>query len=518
MSAASRRPAREQRTARRKAQRQLRKRQRAAGISTASHPSRPNRNSPYQTIEQEEQARIEAVVEHARLIRRQLATLLAELSQIPDPRKPFLLTHKLTTLMVYGILMFVLHSGSRRKTNEKFTAPAMKDALMQLFPDLESVPHHQTLFRLLSDIDPERIETAQMALVASLMREKKFRDHLVEGRYLIAIDGTQKLVRRQLPADRWLQRKVGAEGKKRTQYYVYVLEANLVLSNGVTIPLMSEFLDYHQGDSEREKQDCEQRGFFRLAERLKKAFPHLPIMVLLDGLFPTGPVISRCRHYRWRFMIVLKDGSLPYVWQEYQGLRRLLGEQERLSQRWGERDQQFELVNEIDYHYGDKQKRRLTVHLAVCRESWPAVQEQNKVVQCSRKWAWLSDAPFRRETTHLRCNLAGRHRWAIEEGILVEKCQGYQYEHCYAENWNAMRGYHYLMRIAHLLNVLASLSSSLAAGFKERGAQGFIEWIRTTLSGRWLHPQPAGLQARLNAPFQLRLVLPVPEPPVPLAA
>jgi hypothetical protein len=462
-------------------------------------------------VEQEEQARTEALIEHARLIRDKLPTLLKKLSRIRDPRKPLLLRHKLTTLMVYGILMFVLQTGSRRRSNEKLSAPAMKSALMALFPDLESLPHHDTLYRLLAAIEPERIEEAQVALVRDLIRDKKFSDHLVEGCYPIAMDGTQKLIRRLLPDDPWLQRQVGAEGKKRTQYYVYVLEANLVLSNGVSIPLMSEFLNYHKGDSEREKQDCEQRAFFRLAERLKKAFPHLSIMLLLDGLFAGGPVMSRCRDYGWQFMIVLQDASLPQLWQEYHGLRRLLTKEDRLSQRWGDRDQSFELVNDIDYRYGDNGTNRLTIHLVVCQESWEEVDAEGRRVERSGRWAWISDLPFSRETVHVRCNLGARHRWGIEEGLLVEKRQGYDYEHCYALDWNAMRGYHYLMRIGHLLNLLASFASTLTRAFKERGAQGFIEWLCSTLSGRWL--DPALLMAWLTAPFQLRLLFPLPQAP-----
>ena len=324
MNRATRGNARQMKRFRKQAQRQFRASQKAQGIIKGSHPTRPNRTSPYETVEQEGQARTDAVIEQARLIREQLPTLLKELSQIPDPRKPLLVRHKLTTLMLYGILMFVLQTGSRRKSNEKLSAPAMKEALMALFPDLESIPHHDTLYRLLAAIEPEGIEEAQVALVRDLIRDKKFSDHLVQSCYLIAIDGTQKMVRRLLPDDAWLQREVGAEGKKRTQYYVYVLEANLVLSNGVSIPLMSEFLNYGKGDSEREKQDCEQRAFFRLAKRLKQAFPHLRIMLLLDGLFANGPVMDRCRDYRWHFMIVLQDGSLPQVWQEYQGLKKVL--------------------------------------------------------------------------------------------------------------------------------------------------------------------------------------------------
>ncbi len=42
------------------------------------------------------------------------------------------------------------------------------------------------------------------------------------------------------------------------QYYVLVLEAGLAFSGGMTIPLMSEFLSYTQGDTDTKKQDCEQ--------------------------------------------------------------------------------------------------------------------------------------------------------------------------------------------------------------------------------------------------------------------
>ncbi|MBK7237789.1 MAG: hypothetical protein IPI02_20035 [Sterolibacteriaceae bacterium] len=37
------------------------------------------------------------------------------------------------------------------------------------------------------------------------------------------------------------------------------------------------------------------------------------MMLLLDGLYPNGPVLERCRDYHWQFMIVLKDDSPPTV-------------------------------------------------------------------------------------------------------------------------------------------------------------------------------------------------------------
>jgi hypothetical protein len=473
-------------------------------LNPRSHTTRPNRSSAYETVEQEQQARSEATLEHARVIRSKLPVLLRQLSKIPDPRNPLQITHKLTCLMIYGILMFVLQTGSRRKTNEALTAPAMKEQLLRLFPDLQSIPHHDTLYRLLATVEVDRIEEAQVQVVRSLIRDKKFCHDLIEGCYMIAIDGTQKLVRRQLPDRQWLQRKVGAAESKKTQYYVYVLEANLVVASGMTIPLMSEFLDYTKGDSEREKQDCEQRALYRLAKRLKKAFPHLPILLLLDGMFAIGPVMQLCRDYHWHYLIVLQDGSLSQVWEEYRGLKRLLTAEEQLLQIWGDRKQQFHWINDIQYGWGPNERKTLTIHLVVCEESWQEVNERAQVVRQHSRYAWVSDLPYCKKTVHKRCNLGARHRWTIEEGILVEKRQGYNYEHCYANDWNAMRGYHYLMRIGHLLNVLAAFSVKLTKAFKEWGPQGFIEFIRTTLSGLWL--ESSEVRRILSQPFQLRIV------------
>jgi hypothetical protein len=45
---------------------------------------------------------------------------------------------------------------------------------------------------------------------------------------------------------------------------------------------------------------------------------------------------------------------------------------------------------------------------------------------------------------HTRCNLGARYRWGIEGAFLVVKHQGYAYEHLFAKQYNAIKGYHSL--------------------------------------------------------------------------
>jgi len=445
-----------------------------------------------------------------RCMQQLMPDLLKRLEKIPDPRNPKKLKHRLTVLMRYGILVFVFQYSSRREANRDITRPVFEDNLRLLFPQLDELPHADTLFRLLCRIDVSQIETAHVELVNRLIRNKKFTRYLINNCYPMAIDGSQKIAFSTLWDENLLQRRIGpivdadSDEVQDYQYYVYVLEASLSFRNGMVIPLMSEFLEYDTDDDQTTKQDCEQKAFHRLAARIKKAFPRLPIMLLLDGLYPNGPIMQRCRQYHWDFMIVLKDGTLPTVWEEYHSL---LGYQEenREQHQWGERRQVFRWVNQIDYTFGTNQKQHLEVNVVVCQERWEAVDPNTmEIITKTAKHAWISSRPLNRLNLHTRCNLGARYRWGIESGFLVEKHQGYSYEHAFAKDWNAMKGYHYLMRLAHLFNTLARFSSELAGLFLELGVRAAIGFIRNTLTGPWLEPQEVEL--RLKRPFRLRLV------------
>ena len=483
----------------------LRERKKAQGLEPAATATLPNSVCGYENVSEERQARLEAVTEQVKILRKKLPILLLRLRKIPDPRNPKKLKHKLTCLMIYGILIFVLQVSSRREANRELTRPMFKENLMLLFPELEDMPHQVTLMRLLDRIEVDQIEAAQIELVQQLMRKKKFQRYMIQGCYPIAFDGTQKMVRKVPWSEECLERRVGAEEEKQKQYYVYVVEVNLVFGNGMVIPLMSEFLEYNKGDTAEAKQDSEPRGYHRLAERLKKAFPRTRFMVLLDGLYPNGPVMEGCGNYNWQFMIVLQDGSLPQVWEEYRGLKKLSEPQDRLENIWGDRIQKFHWVNDIEYSYGPNGRKRQIVHVVVCEESWEEVDPQTQqIVTKQSRHVWLSSKPLDCTNVLIRCNQGARHRWGIESGLLVEKRCGYQYEHCFSYSWNAMKGYHYLMRIGHLLNELVLNAVQLATIVATLGARGFIHFIRQTLSGPWLDAEQ--VRRRLSQPSYLRFV------------
>ena len=195
MSKPSRRPGREaikaQRKQRKESQQELRRTQKDAGLDVPARVNIPNRTSQYQSVEEEKSARLEAVSQQVKVYRAVLPDLLKRLSRISDPRSPRKIKHKLTVLMIYGILCFAFQMSSRREAGREMTRPMFMANLQRLFPDLKDLPHHDTLARLLERIDVNEIEEAHVDMIRHLIRGKKFLPYLINGCYPVAIDGTR---------------------------------------------------------------------------------------------------------------------------------------------------------------------------------------------------------------------------------------------------------------------------------------------------------------------------------------
>lgn len=508
MSKPSRRANREeikaQRKQRKRAQKALRDELRKKGLNGSSHATISNHKCEYKDENEERRARNEASWEQLKVFRAKLPVLLRQLSRIPDPRNPKKTKHKITILLIYGILVFVLQMSSSREATREMSRPMFWENLKSVFPELEDVPHHDTLKRLLEQIAVDQIQSTQIELIREWIRKKKFNRYLINGCYPIAMDGTQKFARDWIWDEQCLERTVGSGETSRSQYYVYVFQASLAFQGGMSIPLMSEFLTYTQDDSCNSKQDCELKAFHRLAARIKGAFPALRIIVLLDGLYPNGPVMERCRKYKWQYMIVLQDKSLPSVHDEFEAISEL-EPKNRYTRLWGNRRQNFRWANDIEYDFVANGKKTEIIHVIECIETWREIEKGgSRIVEKSARHLWISSEPLNRQNLHERCNLGARSRWTIEEGFLVEKHHGYQYEHCFSYDWNVMKGYHYLMQLGHMFNVMARYSEGLAKIIKDTGIRGLIRFVRESIASPWL--DRTWIAERLTAPFQLRLV------------
>ena len=461
-----------------------------------------------------EEAEEEMMTSYARFLRILLPGIMAKLSRIEDPRDPRKVRHSLPFLLLIGIIMFLSHRTSRRSVNRTIVRSSVLSMVEEFVPGVNDMPHADTLARLLSNIDAEKINIHYEEMIKEFINSNQFKE-VQSGRFRVAIDGTRKFSRKYKWDDRALHQNADDEDKQL--YYVSVLESVLILNNGMTLPLLTEFMENedsaqnewenqakiennstfeanHGGkdnkksedSDQKQKQDCETKAFHRLSKRLVKLLGKGCVSLVLDGLYATGPIISRCNEYGWDYMISLKHKCLKTVWEDFNGLREI-EPNNTLKAQWGQRGQLYNWSNGLEYTYGNNHKR-LKLNLVTCRETWieehPRSGGKPKIM--TTEYAWLSSKRISENNVFELCTIIARSRWHIENSFLTLKHQGYNYTHCYSYKWNVMKGFHYLMKFGRFLNVLIAYSESLSTYVQIEGQRGFVKTVwDKIIAGKW---------------------------------
>lgn len=444
-----------------------------------------NAKRPYKNFEEEKSARRELLSEQIKLWRSTLPTLLKKLSHIPDPRRPKSIKHKLVILMIFGLFAFVFRLQSRREINRELTGSVIHFHLRKIFPELDSIPHADTIARLLAKINVLQIERAHITLIKQLISGKKLKKLLIHNCLPITVDGCQKLFRNGLLHDsRWLQRTVGGHDNKMEQQYVYALEANITLKNGLCIPLLTEYLSMQNNQllTRENKQDCELAAFERLAKRLKQHFSRLKIIVFMDALYATQDVMGILHKNKWEYVIQFSKNKLK---QFAKILNKKRKEKMIIPNQayYRGRRQEFYWRNHLMHGY----EWELDINLAACLERYEEINKTTGEIQVKySEHTWISSIALSIDNVHELLNLGARKKEAIEDSINTEKNRGYHYKHLFSHNWNAMKGFHLLMRLGHALNALSQFTKKLKKYIKENGVNATLKLIKKTLFNPWL--------------------------------
>jgi hypothetical protein len=417
------------------------------------------------------------------------------LAGVEDPRDPDKITYPLPCLLFTGLLMFLCHLGARRQVALEFRDNAPSAANFGRLFGVENVPHGDTLDYAFKNIKPEQVQECVTRLVETLIRKRMLeRYRLLDQYYVIAFDGTGIYSFSNRHCEHCLTRTHNGV----TTYYHYVLEAKLVTWDGFSFSLMSEFVENPQANPT--KQDCELNAFHRLAARLKKRFPRLPICLSLDGLFACGPVFLRCRDYNWRYVIVLKEKDLTSVHDEFAGLAKLQPE-EKLKERIVkpvEIKRDFRWVNGIEYC--DSLDREHLLGVIELHETAPKDGQPQ-----TTRFMWVTNLPTTKGNVREIAQNAGRDRWKIEnQGFNSQKHGGFALEHLYTQDYTSAKVFYFLLQMAHLFFQLM-VRSNLFKKYFPRGfgsLKNFAERLREAWRNSLLHEQVFPLLDHLR--FQIR--------------
>lgn len=294
------------------------------------------------------------------------------------------------------------------------------------------------------------LEQLKTSLIRTLLEKKtlhKFR--FMRHWFLVAVDGSGVMSFSKKHCDHCLS-KTYKNGK--TRWFHNVLEAKLVCSNGFSISLATQWIENPEGDFK--KQDCEQKAFKRLAEKLKKMHPRLPICITADALYPNQTFFSICKDNHWSFIVTFEEGNLPSVWKKVGLLGPITAENkyDRLIVEKGKKIRQhYCWINEINYH-------GYQLNWIECVES---IENDEKDKEESNRFVHLTDIKISRSTAS-EISHSGRLRWKIEnEGFNTQKNHGYNLKHKYSRvSWLAAKNYYQCLQIGHLINQLFELSSN----------------------------------------------------------
>ncbi len=239
-----------------------------------------------------------------------------------------------------------------------------------------------------------------------------------------------------------------SEHSGKTVYFQNVVGAELVSENGFSISPAAERVENPGGKYDR--QDCGLKASVRIAEKLKKDFPRLPICICGDGLYPDRTFSGICRENEWEYIVSFREGNLPSVRQEVLILKKLSEDNRRTVCGVGKKTvSRYSWVNGIDYN-GFLPNRSECIEESECQTS-------ESVFISSLKADYFRVPEI---------GAAGRMRWKTENGGSdIRKNHGYEPGHKYSGvSLTAAENYCQCMQIAHMISQLSE-SGSLSRPF-----------------------------------------------------
>jgi hypothetical protein len=378
-------------------------------------------------------------------IKRRFPEFLELLSQVTDPRKRPI--YNVEELLMAVLSMFLFKRGSRNHADNTAVKGNYSHNFERLFhcklPDLD------TSDRLLKSLDVQELEEIKRKMVQLLLRAKVLDKYKLFGMYhLIGIDATglHSFDYEPYPECPYKTSKNG----KRT-WTVYVLEAKILCSNGFNFSIATEWVK-NPVDREYEKQDCELKAFKRLSKKIRQMYPRLPIAIAADGLYPNDNVFKICKSNNWRFIITLKDGNLPSIWEEVNLLKKAGAS---ITFKAYDTEGQRKITTEYCIINNNDYKKHTINFLETNITSQPLVTKKDEKTTHER-FVHITDL----EITKNNCKTIsdyGRQRWKIEnEGFNAQKNNGYNLCHKYSrKSFNATQNYYQCLQIAHMINQLA---------------------------------------------------------------
>ena len=345
-----------------------------------------------------------------------IRALRQQFSRIVDHRRQASIRYTLTDTMCAALAMFQFKFASLLQFDEACRSDDVRIRNLRRLYELNEVASDTEMRKILDPVSPSELRQAFRAVHSLAQRGKVLEDFSVlDGRFVLAIDGTGQFASNKIrcPQCCTKKRRDGTE-----QFYHQMLAAVIVHPEQKTV-LPLDFEPIVNADGEN-KNDCERNAAKRLLASIAAHYPKRQFIVTEDGLASNGPHIQLLLDYGMDFIIGIKPGGNPSLF-------------EIMQERWStdavvEAEEELEDGTRRGYRFSNQMPlNRSHPELLVNMLEYWVVDKKGKVTNFS----WITNLTIRAENVHELAEFA-RSRWHIEnETFNIIKHHGYHFEHNY---------------------------------------------------------------------------------------
>ena len=352
------------------------------------------------------------------------------LKSVKDPRHKSYIQYGTDAILFSVMMKNACGIESMSRMTEQFNREECIDNMSRVLGcELEELPHYDTINNFLCELVPEEIEKIRDYMIKELFRKRSLEGfRLLEKYWCIAVDATGLYSFSERHCEHCLKREYTNKETgevERTVYYHNVLEAKLIAGDMV-FSIATEFIENEEENVT--KQDCEIKAFKRLAGKLKKKYPRLPICILGDSLYACEPVFEICDSNSWKYLIRFKEGRIKSIASE------------------------FNTIKEIEGMTGEK--CAWTNGIAYNKRMVNLIETQIDDGKEKRTYTFITDVKITKRNADEIVG-GGRSRWKIEnQGFNNQKTKRYNIEHVNSENYNAMKNHYLITQLADILRQL----------------------------------------------------------------
>ena len=416
--------------------------------------------------------------------------LLDELADLNDVRNESYTDYNMQEITVIRLIALCCGIQNMSRITKQFNRDEFIENINKILgTELKKVPCDNTISDVINTLNIPELESLQAKMIRKLIESKtldKFR--LFNGSFYIVLDGTGMFSRRK-EGNGCVYKVYNKDTEDEyTEYHYYVLEAKLVCGDYV-FSFATEFVENENMSSEQDKQDCELKAAHRLLDKIRKAFPKLPITIGGDALFANKPFMDACKSKSMDYIIRYKETVMKTLYEEFKNIPKTI-------------KGDYEYVNNIGYGSGTKATEGTTNLIRfVCHDK---DSEQTEEYETVDKTAISKGTEFM-FITSLKINkdnyqeivVFGRRRWKIEnQGFKAQKSKILNIGHAYTYDSNGIKANYLFIQYAHTLLTILFYGSAIIKRLKESNIE-----ICHLLYEALLKPQELSLENSIQIRF-----------------